>query len=188
MGFFSFLTKTDDSAAFEEARNDADVELVAPISGTLMAISEVPDLVISEKLIGDGIAIVPEDNTIVAPCEGTISRLIASKNAFAIKTAFNVEVYVSFGIGTSQFSGVGFSSEAAIGDHVMPGDPVISVDMNRASEHLESTITSMIVVKSSAKISRVVSSKGKVTGGKTPCTWVILENKDETQKKESAKE
>ncbi len=177
MGLFSFFSKNNDE--FDEAKKEADLELLAPVSGTLVTLGEVPDLVISEKLIGDGIAIIPDDSQILAPCSGIISRLVASNNAFAIRTESGVEVYVTFGIGTSNFSGVGLSSNVGIGDKVTTGTPIINIDLNNVSEQLESTITSMIVVNSSAKIAKVISSSGRVIAGKSPCTWVILEDDKE---------
>jgi len=181
MGLFSFFTKNNDE--FNDAKNEADLELLAPITGTLVPLREVPDLVISEKLIGDGVAIIPDNSTIVAPCSGIISRLVASNNAFAIRTESGVEVYVTFGIGTSNFSGEGLSSNVGIGDKVTVGTPIINIDFNQVSDQLESTITSMIVVNSSAKIAKVISASGKVEAAKTPCTWVILEDEGASQKK-----
>jgi len=172
MGLFSFL-KRDDSKE-QAAKKEADLELVSPVTGTLVPLTEVPDLVISEKLIGDGVAVVPDDSKILAPCAGTVSRLVASNNAFAIRTDSGVEIYVTFGIGTNSFSGVGITSSVSIGDTVKTGDVIVNIDMNKAAEYLESTITSMIVVNSSAKISRVFSTSGKAVAGQTPCTWVIL--------------
>lgn len=178
MGFFSFLKK-DDSTNLE-ARKEADLELLAPATGTLVPLNEVPDLVISEKLIGDGVAIVPSEAKIVAPCAGVISRLIVSNNAFAVRTELGVEVYVTFGIGTNSFSGIGLSSKVSIGQSVTAGETVILIDMEKVSEYLESTVTSMIVVNSSAPIARVISTSGKVLAGQTPCTWVILEDEQES--------
>ncbi len=160
MGIFSFFSKNDD--AIDEAKNEADLELLAPVTGNLVPLGEVPDLVISEKLIGDGVAIIPDDSQILAPCSGIISRLVASNNAFAIRTDSGIEVYVSFGIGTSNFCGEGLSSNVGIGDRVETGTPIINIDINHVSEQLESTITSMIVVNSSASIARVISASGKV--------------------------
>lgn len=78
MGLFSFFQKKQ--TVSQEVKGEADLELYTPISGNLISLEEVPDLVISERLIGDGVAVVPDKgaDTIVSPCSGTISRLIAS--------------------------------------------------------------------------------------------------------------
>ena len=185
MGFFSFFSKND--SVKDDAQKEADLELFAPVSGEMIPISDVPDLVISEKLIGDGIGIIPDDSEILAPCSGMISRLTATNNAFAIKTELGVEIYVTFGIGNHRFKGEGLTPKVNLGTQVNRGDPVISIDFNKVSEHLESTVTSMIVVNSSARIARVISITGKALAGKTACTWVILKDPEESDSGEVQK-
>ena len=71
-----------------------------------------PDIVISEKNYRRRRRIMPESETIYAPCDGVIARLLSSKSAFSIRTALGLEVYVSFGIGSIELAGKGFSSES----------------------------------------------------------------------------
>lgn len=181
MGLFSFFQKKQ--TVSQDVKGEADLELFTPVSGNLISLEEVPDLVISEKLIGDGVAVVPAkgSDTIVSPCNGTISRLIASNNAFAVRTVQGVEVYVTFGIGTSSFTGEGMSAVAKLGQLVAKGDPVLKIDMDMVSKDLESTVTSLIVVRSSASIAKVISSSGKVESGKDPCSWVILQDEPDNK-------
>ena len=112
----------------------------------------------------------------MSPCSGTISRLIASNNAFAVRTELGVEVYVTFGIGTSSFTGAGMTAIAKLGQQVSTGDPVLKFDIDKVSKDLESTVTSLIVVRSSASIAKVISSSGTAEAGKDPCSWVILQD------------
>lgn len=178
MGLFSFFKHKD--TITEDAKNEADLELVAPVSGYIITLKEVPDLVISEKLMGDGVAIVPTDNKVVAPCSGVISRFIASNNAFAVRNnETGVEVYVTCGIGTNSFNGVGFTPKLHLGDTVAKGDIVFTVNFDEVNEQLESTVTSMIVINSSAKIARVISTSGEATAGVSAISWVILQTENE---------
>lgn len=179
MGFFSFFKKQDEFS--QEAKNDADLELYAPVSGTIITLEDVPDLVISEKLIGDGIAFIPGSDSIVAPCDGTITRLIASNNAFAIRSENGIEIYVTYGIGTDSFTGKGLRSHVKIGDKVRMGDRIISINAEEATQSLESNVTSMIAIKTSADIAKVIVSSGKCVAGKSPCAWVILKSNKEAE-------
>lgn len=172
MGLLSMLFGKHDVS--KVAREDADLELIAPISGTLLPLSEVPDLVISECIVGDGVAIVPESQEILAPCDGIITRIISSNNAFAIRSDCGVEVYVTCGIGTKRFVGEGFHAHVKSGDTVKQGQTIISVDLNKAMSNLQSSVTSLIVVKSSADIAKVATATGEAKAGETPCTWVAL--------------
>ncbi len=172
MGILSMLFGKRDAVSV--AREDADLELIAPVSGSLLPLSDVPDLVISECIVGDGVAIIPENQEILAPCDGIISRLLSSQNAFAIRSNCGVEIYVTCGVGTRRFSGEGFEAQIKNGDKVKKGDVIIKFDMSKASSNLKSTITSIIVVKSSADIAKVAAASGKVIAGESPCAWVAL--------------
>ncbi len=169
----SFLSHLFHSTPSED---EVDLVLYAPLNGTLLPLSEVPDVVISEKIVGDGVAIIPDSETIFAPCDGTIARLLATNTAFSIKTAQNLEIYVSFGIGTLDFQGEGFFSRAQVGQPVKRGDPIIQVDMSVLNDRIKSTVTSMIVVRSSGAIDHVTAGTGKAVAGVTPCAWVTLQH------------
>ena len=166
---------------FHQSEDSADLTLYAPASGTLLPLSEVPDIVISEKIIGDGVAIMPESETIYAPCDGVIARLLSSKSAFSIRTALGLEVYVSFGIGSIELAGKGFSSEVKIGDTVKKGDPILQVNSAAIANKLKSTVISMIVVRSSGDIEKLTSASGSCVAANTPCVWVNLKHSDEEE-------
>lgn len=65
---------------------------------------------------------------------------------------------------------------AKLGQQVSTGDPVLKFDIDKVSKDLESTVTSLIVVRSSASIAKVISSSGTAEAGKDPCSWVILQD------------
>lgn len=167
---FSFIT----NLFSDNNKNDADVVLYAPLSGTMVPISEVPDIVISEKIVGDGIAILPESNVIVSPIDGVITRLLDSKTAFCVKADCGIEVYITFGIDTLDLKGDGFIAKVCQGDRVNKGDSIISIDLPDVTGRVKSTITSMIVVKSSASFEVMRSATGKCQAGETPCIWINL--------------
>ena len=183
MGFFSSIfkhvTKTGEaaSAAAEVKNINADVTLYAPVTGTLLPLEEVPDIVISEKVMGDGVAVVPESESIVAPCDGVISRLLPTKNAFAVRMADGLEVYVTFGVEAMELKGEGFTTKVNLGDEVKKGDPIIITEPRLLSSKLKSTITSMIVIKSTGDIDKIFAATGTCHAGVTPVLWITLHNK-----------
>ena len=71
MGFFDSLKR----AVSGNAQTDNTIDIIAPISGEIVAIEDVPDVVFAEKIVGDGIAIRPTGNKIVAPCDGEIGKI-----------------------------------------------------------------------------------------------------------------
>ncbi len=180
MGFLSQLFKRSDNAASADesavVNVNADVTLYAPVTGTLMPLEDVPDIVISEMVMGEGVAVVPESETVVAPCDGIISRLLPTKNAFAVRMESGLEVYVSFGVESMETQGEGFTTKVAIGDEVKKGDVIILADLRMLSMRLKSTIASMIVIRSSGQIDKVVPASGKALAGQTAALWIALKH------------
>ena len=166
-----FLTSIFQSAS---GQPKGDITLYAPLSGTLVPLSEVPDIVVSEKVVGDGIAIHPSSATVTAPCDGTISRMLASSSAFTIREAHGIEIYVTFGIGSYELAGEGFTALVGVGDAVSRGDAVLEVALDTVGERIRSLISPMIVVASSGDIEKVSSAAGKCEAGTTPITWITL--------------
>lgn len=177
MGLLSKLFNLGSSSSSQSETNiNADVTLCAPVTGTLLPLEEVPDIVISEKVMGDGVAIVPEGELITAPCDGVITRLLPTKNAFAVRHESGLEIYVSFGLESMEVLGEGFTAKAAIGDEVKCGDTILQVDSSFLSSKLKSLLTSMIVIKSSGKIDKVTAASGKCQAGTSPVVWISLKN------------
>ncbi len=73
MGFLDFFKKT------------ATLDLIAPISGKVMSIDKVPDEAFAEKIVGDGIAILPTSNELLAPCDGKIGKIFKPIMPLALK-------------------------------------------------------------------------------------------------------
>lgn len=104
------------------------VKIVSPMDGELMELEKVPDKVFSQKLVGDGIAIVPTSGTVVAPVSGKISRIFPTHHAFSITTQEGLEVMVHIGLDTVELNGEGFEALKKEGDEITVGMPIIRVD------------------------------------------------------------
>ncbi|WP_204322754.1 glucose PTS transporter subunit IIA, partial [Streptococcus pneumoniae] len=74
--------------------------IYAPISGEIVNIEDVPDVVFSEKIVGDGVAVRPIGNKIVAPVDGVIGKIFETNHAFSMESKEGVELFVHFGIDT----------------------------------------------------------------------------------------
>lgn len=103
-------------------------QVVAPVSGKCISITQVNDEVFSSKAMGDGFAIIPNDCMIVSPVNGEIMLIAETKHAFGLKTKKGVEVLVHIGLDTVQLEGKGFTVHVKQGDKVKAGDQVISFD------------------------------------------------------------
>ncbi|WP_312432153.1 PTS sugar transporter subunit IIA [Lacrimispora sp.] len=120
-------------------------EVVAPIEGKCIRIEEVPDKVFSSKMLGDGFAVCPSGDTVVAPVTGEIVMVPDSMHAFGIKTDSGVEVLVHIGLDTVSLNGEGFTLLSAKGKRVKAGEPVIRFDWKLMKEKKIDMITMLII-------------------------------------------
>lgn len=143
--------------------------LNAFLSGKAIAITEVPDQVFSQKVLGDGLAIEPTDNTLVAPADGEISVLMEGSNhACGMKLANGMEILMHIGLDTVDMNGDGFTAHIKEGDMVKAGDRLISFDPAKikAAGH---PATTMLVITEEAEGCKAVFHTGKtVAAGRDP--------------------
>ncbi len=143
--------------------------LNAFLSGKAIAITEVPDQVFSQKVLGDGLAIEPTDNTLVAPADGEISVLMEGSNhACGMKLANGMEILMHIGLDTVDMNGDGFTAHIKEGDMVKAGDRLISFDPAKikAAGH---PATTMLAITEEAEGCKAVFHTGKtVAAGRDP--------------------
>ena len=106
------------------------ITVYSPMKGKLVSIKSVSDPVFSEKMLGDGVAIIPEYGIAVAPASGIISALPTSGHAFGMMLAKGVELLVHVGIDTVDMDGMGFKLLASKDDVVQAGDRVIEFSID----------------------------------------------------------
>ncbi|MCM2590754.1 PTS glucose transporter subunit IIA [Rossellomorea marisflavi] len=121
------------------------ISVVAPLSGTIKSLEEVPDPVFSQKMMGDGIAIVPDNGKVVSPVDGEIMQLFPTKHAVGIKAANGAELLIHIGLETVSMKGEGFEAHVSEGSKVQAGDPLITFDVSLVEEKAKSTITPIIL-------------------------------------------
>ncbi|MFL0267434.1 PTS sugar transporter subunit IIA [Candidatus Clostridium radicumherbarum] len=113
---------------FLKKNSTKEVNLVAPVSGKTIDLSKVPDPVFSERLAGDGIAIEPTGDIIVAPCDGELTLVFKTLHAFGLTLENGVELLVHIGIDTVSLNGEGFQQLAEAGTKVKAGTPIIKLN------------------------------------------------------------
>lgn len=135
------------------------LRLIAPISGKTVDLTEVPDPVFSEKMTGDGVAIIPTGDTIVSPCDGTITLLFDSNHAFAITTNDGIEILVHVGLDTVTLGGKGFTSLQPAGTKVTTGTPILKIDREFIESNNLSLMTPVLIINHTnlSKLSPIVN-------------------------------
>ncbi|MGO5000063.1 PTS glucose transporter subunit IIA [Oceanisphaera sp. W20_SRM_FM3] len=148
----------------DESANQARITLLAPLSGELVALEEVPDLVFSEKIVGDGIAIKPSGNSVVAPCDGVISKIFETNHAFAMNSDSGLELFIHIGIDTVELKGEGFRRIAQEGQAVKAGEVIIEFDLGLLEAKAKSTLTP-VIISNMDDLKELIKSSGVVTLG-----------------------
>ena len=120
-------------------------KILAPVKGKVIPLEQVPDEVFAEKVLGDGVAIIPEDGKIYSPVDGTITTITDSLHAYGFETEDGIQMIVHFGLETVNLKGKGFTSNVKVGDKVKAGDLVAEVDLAYLREQHVETITPVIV-------------------------------------------
>lgn len=120
-------------------------EIKSPVDGQVVALESVKDEVFSQKLVGDGVAIIPMSNIFSAPIDGIVTKIFSTNHAYSIKSTKDLEVMVHIGLDTVALGGKGFERIANEGDVVKAGDPIIRADLTYIREHAKDIITPVII-------------------------------------------
>ncbi|KHD27499.1 PTS system glucose-specific transporter subunit IIA [Xenorhabdus nematophila] len=147
-------------------KNSGSIEIIAPLSGEIVNIEDVPDVVFAEKIVGDGIAIKPTGNKIVAPVDGTIGKIFETNHAFSIESDSGIELFVHFGIDTVELKGEGFKRIAEEGQRVQKGDLVLEFDLAFLEERAKSILTP-VVISNMDEIKELSKVSGSVVVGES---------------------
>lgn len=161
MGFFDKLKQ------FVSDDDKDGIEIFSPISGEIVKIEDVPDVVFAEKIVGDGVAIKPVGNKIVAPLNGKIGKIFETNHAFAIESDEGIELFVHFGIDTVELKGEGFTRMVEEGQQVKIGDTIIEFDLPLLESRAKSVLTPVVISNMDSVID-LVKLSGTVEAGKTP--------------------
>ncbi|MDQ0361818.1 PTS sugar transporter subunit IIA [Breznakia pachnodae] len=106
------------------------MNIYAPVKGNLKEIEKVNDEVFSQKMLGEGVAVVANDSNVVAPISGVITAVFPTNHAIGITSDEGVEVLLHIGIDTVELDGKGFTGYVKLGDEVNVSDQLVSVDFN----------------------------------------------------------
>jgi PTS system glucose-specific IIA component len=160
MGFFDIFKK--------KKKKGEELEILAPVDGTMVALEKVPDDVFAQKMMGDGFAIDPSGNDFVAPMAGELVTVFDTGHAYGIRNKDGIELLMHVGLDTVNLKGEGFDIKVKQGDKVEAGDPLVTVDLKAIKDKVPSLVTPLVFTSDSlaknGKSFEVVAT-GKVKKG-----------------------
>ncbi|MGK6225232.1 PTS N-acetyl glucosamine transporter subunit IIABC [Klebsiella pneumoniae] len=142
--------------------------LVSPITGDVVALEQVPDEAFASKAVGDGIAVKPTSNIVVAPAAGTVVKIFNTNHAFCLETNNGAEIVVHMGIDTVAQEGKGFKRLVEEGTDVKAGEPILEMDLDFLNANARSMISPVVCSNSDDYSALVILASGKVVAGQTP--------------------
>lgn len=153
-------TKTEEKAADPGERM-----ISSPLTGTVKPLKEVDDPTFSEGILGQGIAILPEEGAVYAPFDGVVSSLFDTRHAIGLTDGLGTELLIHVGLETVNLGGKHFEAHVAQGDQVKKGDLLVSFDLEEIKK-THDTITPVIIANTYA-FSEIKAKKeaGRVQAG-----------------------
>ena len=103
-------------------------DILAPMSGSVIALEQVPDSTFASGLLGKGVAIIPAVGQVIAPFPGEVASLFQTKHAIGLQSDSGIELLIHVGIDTVKLDGVPFTAHVKEGDRVQAGDLLIEFD------------------------------------------------------------
>ncbi|GAE04054.1 glucose PTS transporter subunit IIA [Paenibacillus sp. JCM 10914] len=110
--------------------------IVCPVAGELIDISQVPDPVFAQRMTGDGFAVFPSHGLFVSPVKGKIVHIAPTQHAVAVMSDGGMEVLLHVGVNTVKLRGLGFDVLVQEGEAVKAGQPIMQVDLQLVKERL----------------------------------------------------
>lgn len=149
----------------QTVKKSALCRLIAPVSGKVVPLSEVPDPTFAEKILGDGAAIIPDSGKIHSPVTGEVTSVASTLHAFGFQSADGLDVLVHVGLETVSLKGEGFKVHVKEGDKVKAGDLVAEVDLDFLRSKGLNTVTPVLVCDGADGMT-LKPAQGKVQAGK----------------------
>lgn len=131
------------------------MKIYSPCLGVVKHLENVNDVAFAQKLIGDGIAVVPKEGNIVSPIDGEVAMVFPTGHAIGLKNDEGVEILIHVGIDTVELDGKGFKAFVKQGDKVKVGDKLLKVNLEEViNEGYE--VDTMVLVTDIANYKKVV--------------------------------
>jgi phosphocarrier protein FPr/phosphocarrier protein len=146
-------------------------DLVAPLAGWLMPLTEVTDPVFASGSMGEGFAIDPLDGVVVAPCPGVVSAVAPTRHSITLDPAGGGSLLIHIGIDSVALGGEGFELLVEPGAQVTAGAPLMRFDLNAVALGARSLMTPVVAIGEGDRIQ--VDAPGRRVGCGEPVARLV---------------
>lgn len=149
---------------FQLFKRKKQVKIFSPCSGRIIPISEVKDPIFSQKILGEGFAVIPEEQIIYAPLAGQVTTIFPTKHAISIKSDSGIDYLIHIGIDTVELQGKPFSVLVNENDQIAVDTPLVEVDFNQIVQ-AEKDPSVIVVFTESEQNNELVVNAGTMIHG-----------------------
>ncbi|TYS70807.1 PTS glucose transporter subunit IIA [Sutcliffiella horikoshii] len=150
--------------------------ILAPLSGKVTELSDVPDPTFSQKMMGDGLAIVPTEGEVVSPVDGEIVQFFHTGHAIGIRSLTGAEILIHVGLETVSMNGEGFEGHVKEGDKVKAGDKLITFNIDLIKEKAADIITPVVITNGENVDNLEKISSGDAVKGQSEFIKIKMKN------------
>ncbi len=137
-----------DKESAQEVKSPAHISIYSPVRGTVKPLSDVNDPAFALEILGEGIAVLPEDGKVYAPVDGTIITVFSTLHAISILSVQGVEILIHIGLNTVRLKGQYFTAYVKTGDRVKKGELILEYDLSGIKEIGYDTVVPIIITNS----------------------------------------
>lgn len=116
---------------FERFKKKKTEEFFAPVDGIFVPLTEVPDPVFSQKMMGEGFGIQPASSEIYSPIKGTVTTIFQTKHAIGLTSELGSEVLIHIGLDTVELAGAPFEVHVQVGQTVDESTLLVTADFEK---------------------------------------------------------
>lgn len=159
---------------FSRKKKQQEVTILAPLTGVVVPLSEVPDPVFAQQVVGDGVAIDPTEGVLVSPVDGKVTHLFPTHHAIALTSDSGLEILMHIGIDTVKLKGKGFTPFVVVGDQVKAGDKLIEFQLETIRQAGCATVTPVVITNGDVVAEKQVVAPPNVHAGQEPLMNVVV--------------
>ena len=142
-------------------------DILSPMTGTVLALDQIPDPTFASGLLGQGAAIIPSDNKVIAPFAGEVASLFQTRHAIGLLSHSGVELLIHVGIDTVRLGGKPFTAHVKVGDTFSAGDLLLEFD-RQAILDAGYDLETPIIITNSDEYPEVMTVAGTAVTAGTP--------------------
>lgn len=160
------MQETQEESPKEKMETDSEnIALYAHMNGTVIPLEEVEDETFSQKILGDGAAIEPDEGKLYSPCDGKVEMIFDTKHAITLVSDEGCEVILHIGIDTVKLGGKYFDVHVSAGQEIHRGDLLISFDLDSIRSEGYIITTPLIICNTDDYSAVKVIHSGKTSAG-----------------------